>query len=862
MNKMAAKNCIWPFIHTLHMTLLTLPLLIVNTQARIGYFWHITDLHLDTFYSTQGDVMHSCWRIDGQSPSSPIRSPGRFGDYFCDSPWSLIESAARAMKSRQGDNVEFVLWTGDGLSHSALKESDTKRLEILRNITDLLGRTFSSQFVFPVLGHEDGTTNFRHLGELWRHWLPSEALHTFEKGGYYSIEQTKSRLRIIALNTNFMRHDHKTAPSHLAAVRQRTPNGAASNGDSEYKTYYYHHGSIHQHHGHSQSDWMSHGGGYGGYGGGHHRGMNAIPALSVGDGEGRVSALSEYETQDAEKQWVWLEEMLFKSKNNKETVYIVGHIPPGSDERHIGLQQNGRTTFTETNNKRYLELVRKYSSIIQGQFFGHLHSDSFRIIYDDNGKPVSWMMISPSVTPRKLNVGSNNPAMRLYKFDTDSGQVLDYTQYFMDLQLANQVGEPNWLPEYNLTHYYALSDISAISLHNFVDRFTSGDGSWFGKYSRANTVRYQSDPCEGVCMLNHYCAITRVDYKEFRQCLEKEQSALRSHAPAAHTALAGACPMLVLMCALLASCCRQAAALLPKLITRMKREQQKRQKRRQPFVEKKERQIEFAALMLAMAMTITRTTTVGATNRTTTTTSKSMAIITAMLLNARTAAFALLLGILLMLQYALERSSNCCKHANATSTNTISVRAPTQGLMLGQVCAKMTTNKMEMENFCMQRRVLPPNGAIGGMLRLQGNAEVLLQQPVAAAAFNRHSLCYNSFNVIAVAGTVAVSTNSNSSNYVSTNNNNGNNNYTKTSTTDNNGMLLQLQKSQRQQQCECLYLSQYLRLRPCPGAAQGNAAAASAAATTTYTGRHKQFLKRHFRCLTSLPNACKNFTLQ
>lgn len=32
-------------------------------------------------------------------------------------------------------------------------------------------------------------------------------------------------------------------------------------------------------------------------------------------------------------------------------------------------------------------------------------------------------MIAPSVTPRKTNVGSNNPAMRLYKFDTDTGQV-------------------------------------------------------------------------------------------------------------------------------------------------------------------------------------------------------------------------------------------------------------------------------------------------------------------------------------------------------------------------------------------------------------------------------------------------------
>lgn len=31
---------------------------------------------------------------------------------MCDSPWTLLESATQAMKSRQGDNVEFVLWTG------------------------------------------------------------------------------------------------------------------------------------------------------------------------------------------------------------------------------------------------------------------------------------------------------------------------------------------------------------------------------------------------------------------------------------------------------------------------------------------------------------------------------------------------------------------------------------------------------------------------------------------------------------------------------------------------------------------------------------------------------------------------------
>lgn len=67
-------------------------------------------------------------------------------------------------------------------------------------------------------------------------------------------------------------------------------------------------------------------------------------------------------------------------------VYIVGHMPPGSDERQIGIIPNGHTTFSEKNNFRYLRLVRRYSSIIQGQFFGHLHSDSFRIVYNDIGK--------------------------------------------------------------------------------------------------------------------------------------------------------------------------------------------------------------------------------------------------------------------------------------------------------------------------------------------------------------------------------------------------------------------------------------------------------------------------------------------
>lgn len=61
-------------------------------------------------------------------------------------------------------------------------------------------------------------------------------------------------------------------------------------------------------------------------------------------------------------------------------MYIVGHTPPGVDEREHGVGG-----LKEKHNTRYLQLVRQYADIIRGQFFGHWHSDTFRVIYSDTG---------------------------------------------------------------------------------------------------------------------------------------------------------------------------------------------------------------------------------------------------------------------------------------------------------------------------------------------------------------------------------------------------------------------------------------------------------------------------------------------
>lgn len=42
------------------------------------------------------------------------------------------------------------------------------------------------------------------------------------------------------------------------------------------------------------------------------------------------------------------------------------------------------------------------------------------------GRPISWAMIAPSITPKRNHVGPNNPSLRLYKFNKDTGQVMKY----------------------------------------------------------------------------------------------------------------------------------------------------------------------------------------------------------------------------------------------------------------------------------------------------------------------------------------------------------------------------------------------------------------------------------------------------
>lgn len=135
------------------------------------------------------------------------------------------------------------------------------------------------------------------------------------------------------------------------------------------------------------------------------------------------------------------------------------------------------------------------------------------------------VLIAPAVTPWETTLGgviggaANNPAIRLVKFDTDTGAILDIEQYYLNLTQANLDGETDWILEYQGTIYYNQSDMTTYSLDNIARNLLTDD-ELFNKYYAANGVNYDpNELCEEECRIVQYCAITEVDYNEYEECV-------------------------------------------------------------------------------------------------------------------------------------------------------------------------------------------------------------------------------------------------------------------------------------------------------------------------------------------------------
>ena len=468
-----------------------------------GKFWHISDLHLDYEYEAGGDITAFCHHTN----NSYDQSVGPAGNYSCDSPLLLVESALQAM-ARHEDSPDFIVWTGDSAPH--WREPQPPGEKYITNVTKFVFSKLDQMFpgvpVVPALGNHDmsppdqfpisvlNDSHPQYYQTLWsdgafgEHINTSQSEETFLKCGYYSKTILLSGLKMtfLVLNTNI----------------------------------YY-------------SDFMN-----------------------------------DADDEDPCGQLSWLERSLKEADNDTEKVFIVAHVPPGSFERSPGkLNFNTPNNTFEEINKKYMEIVTRpgLSRKISAHLYGHLHTDTFRIFLDGatRSQPVGVAFMAGSVTPVlwvKKIVGVN-PTIRLMEYNDDNGILLDYSTYFLDLksqivqEKSNDTDETgsgrtnakflnssiskrsdgekdingnesvydlHWEQLYSARQTYQLQDISAESMFEAYKKMVHQEGDIFSQYYKFNTGNNVIGNCDKSCRKNQLCAISNLVLKDLSKCLSNE----------------------------------------------------------------------------------------------------------------------------------------------------------------------------------------------------------------------------------------------------------------------------------------------------------------------------------------------------
>ena len=78
-------------------------------------------------------------------------------------------------------------------------------------------------------------------------------------------------------------------------------------------------------------------------------------------------------------------------------VLICGHVSPG-----VYAQAKDIWWFYPAFNVRFLDLLQSYSDVITSTFFGHEHTDSFRVVYSKQGVSL-WCLSSGGKSSESYN---------------------------------------------------------------------------------------------------------------------------------------------------------------------------------------------------------------------------------------------------------------------------------------------------------------------------------------------------------------------------------------------------------------------------------------------------------------------------
>jgi sphingomyelin phosphodiesterase acid-like 3 len=179
----------------------------------------------------------------------------------------------------------------------------------------------------------------------------------------------------------------------------------------------------------------------------------------------------------AAAQLAWLDAQLADARAHHQSVWVLGHIPPGVDlyntaVRQIDVCAQGQPVMFLSSEK-LAQTLAAYPGTVRLALFGHTHADEMRLLLPEPAAPSSTSASQPVGIPLKITasitpVNGNNPSFTLAQIDPATATLTDYSV----IVASNQTGiATTWSKEYTYSATYHEPSFSASSLAGLIANF-------------------------------------------------------------------------------------------------------------------------------------------------------------------------------------------------------------------------------------------------------------------------------------------------------------------------------------------------------------------------------------------------------
>jgi hypothetical protein len=143
--------------------------------------------------------------------------------------------------------------------------------------------------------------------------------------------------------------------------------------------------------------------------------------------------------------------------------------------------------------------------------------------------------MSSSITP----IYGTNPSFRVVQYKEDSGSILDYDTYYLDLDSE----EPTWSQSRSFRESFQVPDMSSSSLETILQNLMSNPNNsslWDVFLSRKNAHITIPETCDEECRQEWICTLQSITKKDYNECFRGATTSLWDvPRPALNIVLAG-----------------------------------------------------------------------------------------------------------------------------------------------------------------------------------------------------------------------------------------------------------------------------------------------------------------------------------